>query len=363
MPGLLLVGEPVLESNLEQASARIHRKEPRISVQLRPLTREQTEAYLRHRLQAAGADDPELLGGEPPWPSTRNPVDCRSGLTRRPTGNCKPWANAGTAAGRSRESPHRLRSGSTGWFLPAVACHPGYRRGDHPRQSPLVTGRTPGNPGVPGAAGTPSPPGTGEPHRRRNCPARAPRGAGRPGTPGPAATPGRTRPRPRYRSRHRRHPTPPEPEPGRRIHRPERRRGAGDTPSAPTRPQAAETAGLRDAAWLQAQPAGHYTIQILGLSDLQALRRYGREQGLDMELAWFRTRRNGEDWYVLVAGRYPDAEAARAAIARLPEPCGATSPGSAASDPYRGHGIGVSRLLGVAGGSRPFPWRERSGGG
>lgn len=89
---------------------------------------------------------------------------------------------------------------------------------------------------------------------------------------------------------------------------------------APTAPAASSpAAGLQDAAWLREQPAAHYTIQILGLSDLQALRRFGQEQRLDMELAWFRTVRNDQDWFVLVAGRFPDADSARAAIEGLPE--------------------------------------------
>jgi DamX protein len=62
--GLLLVGEPYLEINLEQAVDDDTPAEPHISVQLRPLTREQTEAYLRRRLQAAGAAHPDLLCGE-----------------------------------------------------------------------------------------------------------------------------------------------------------------------------------------------------------------------------------------------------------------------------------------------------------
>jgi DamX protein len=85
------------------------------------------------------------------------------------------------------------------------------------------------------------------------------------------------------------------------------------TPAPTPRPT-----GLLDAAWLREQPTGRYTIQVLGLSELQALRNYARDLTLQGDVAWFRTQRNGADWYVLVVGNYPDADAARAAIATLP---------------------------------------------
>ncbi|MFN2349804.1 MAG: SPOR domain-containing protein, partial [Thioalkalivibrio sp.] len=87
---------------------------------------------------------------------------------------------------------------------------------------------------------------------------------------------------------------------------------------APAATPRTEVTGLQDATWLAQQPATHYTIQILGLGELQALRNYARDQSLAGEMAWFRTQRNDQDWFVLISGNYPDAEAARAAIASLP---------------------------------------------
>jgi DamX protein len=62
-PGLLLVGEPLLETLLD-GGMEGGTSEPHTAVHLRPLTPEQTEAYLHHRLQAAGARNPDLLSGE-----------------------------------------------------------------------------------------------------------------------------------------------------------------------------------------------------------------------------------------------------------------------------------------------------------
>ena len=62
-PGLLLAGEPLLQAILER-DAEDGTVEPVTALRLRPLTPEQTEAYLHHRLQAAGARNPSLLSGE-----------------------------------------------------------------------------------------------------------------------------------------------------------------------------------------------------------------------------------------------------------------------------------------------------------
>jgi DamX protein len=321
MPGLLLVGEPVLESNLQQAFSPDSPEEPHISVQLRPLTREQTEAYLRHRLQAAGADNADQLGGETALAIHQEsgglPIRINEAANRHLQGS-RPTVTtpAGLLGSASLAAPlwrHRL-------FVPAVAVI-------------LLIGVVSI---VVNLLSSPEAPL----ETREILPLPEPRPLTMPEPPPPPATVAQApevAPEP--------FPAPAEPpaEPAEEIPVPEAPPAPGPTPAEPAagppapevppeaprteprpepqvQPQPAEPAGLRDAAWLQARPANHYTIQILGLSDLQALRRYGQEQGLEMELAWFRTRRNGEDWYVLVAGSYPDQESARADIARLPEP-------------------------------------------
>ncbi len=61
--GILLAGEPGLEDLLAQCVDADTPAEKHIGVRLRPLTQAQTEAYLRQRLQTAGARDPSLLSG------------------------------------------------------------------------------------------------------------------------------------------------------------------------------------------------------------------------------------------------------------------------------------------------------------
>jgi DamX protein len=88
---------------------------------------------------------------------------------------------------------------------------------------------------------------------------------------------------------------------------------------ATTQPQPAPARrDLRDPTWLQDRAADRFTIQIIAGGDLEALRRYAGRLSLDTETAWFRTRRNDQDWYALVVGDYPDLAGARAAVNRLP---------------------------------------------
>jgi DamX protein len=88
---------------------------------------------------------------------------------------------------------------------------------------------------------------------------------------------------------------------------------------ATTQPQPAPARrDLRDPTWLQDRAADRFTIQIIAGGDLEALRRYAGRLSLDTEIAWFRTRRNDQDWYALVVGDYPDLAGARAAVNRLP---------------------------------------------
>ena len=62
--GIVLAGEPVLNELAANAHGPEMPAEAFAVIRLRPLMESQTDAYLRHRLQAAGAADPGLLSGE-----------------------------------------------------------------------------------------------------------------------------------------------------------------------------------------------------------------------------------------------------------------------------------------------------------
>ena len=62
--GIVLAGLPTLNELTAEAQDSEMPAEPFTLIRLRPLMESQTDAYLRHRLQAAGAHDPSLLSGE-----------------------------------------------------------------------------------------------------------------------------------------------------------------------------------------------------------------------------------------------------------------------------------------------------------
>ncbi len=88
-----------------------------------------------------------------------------------------------------------------------------------------------------------------------------------------------------------------------------------------TRPAKAKvrTQAAGGLAWLRAQPDSAYTLQLVGARDRQSIRRFVRRHGLKQPHAIFERELNGKPWYSLVAGTYPDRQAAVAARARLPQ--------------------------------------------
>ena len=118
--------------------------------------------------------------------------------------------------------------------------------------------------------------------------------------------------------------TPPAPQPmkaGPAAGPPQAQPPAGGEP-----PAADETA--RDEAmralphrerWLLAQPASRFTLQLLGSRSENSLKAYINRHRLDLEqIAYYKGRFKGGDWYVLLYGSYPDKQAALTARAGLP---------------------------------------------
>jgi DamX protein len=75
---------------------------------------------------------------------------------------------------------------------------------------------------------------------------------------------------------------------------------------------------LKSNEWLLAQSPQAYTIQIMGLHDLQAFKKLlGTENSANMIV--FKTEYQKKEWYVLLFGIYPSQEQATVALHTLPE--------------------------------------------
>ncbi|MFP4683746.1 MAG: SPOR domain-containing protein, partial [Ectothiorhodospira sp.] len=60
------------------------------------------------------------------------------------------------------------------------------------------------------------------------------------------------------------------------------------------------------------------SAQIVASTSEDRLQTYAQEADLPGDVAWYHTRRDGRDFYALIFGSYPNAEAARSAIPALP---------------------------------------------
>lgn len=64
--------------------------------------------------------------------------------------------------------------------------------------------------------------------------------------------------------------------------------------------------------------ANEYTVQLLGVSNRKAALDYMAAQPNKTELLMFKSKRQGNDWFVVVTGRFASSAEARQAISRLP---------------------------------------------
>ena len=71
--------------------------------------------------------------------------------------------------------------------------------------------------------------------------------------------------------------------------------------------------------WLRARPPTRYTLQLVGARDRAAVRKFVRDFGISEPYAIFERDLKGKPWYSLVAGDYPNRDAAIGARARLPK--------------------------------------------
>ncbi|MBK1691988.1 AAA family ATPase [Ectothiorhodospira mobilis] len=352
--GLLLVGEPEVDERMQSVDDALDVPEAQVSVQVRAFTPEQTTAYLRHRLEAAGLEGPSPLDQEAlqeiHQESGGLPGRINAVATERLRQHCQGDAGAGNGAGsgtpfwRQRwfgpalagvllvaalvitlsllgggedEEPRRLPVQSQPLVLPDQP-----RRAEpEPAETTAPQRQLPGTPSPGGTSGeTPSPSPQERPEPRESAPVPEPEAPATDTEAEPA--PEAEAPEPEATPEPEPEPTPepeatPEPEP-----EPET---APEPEPAPTsgdeaQPGAGAQDGMRlhDAAWIRQRERSRYTIQIVLSSSEERIRAYAQETNLPGDVAWYHTRRDGKDFYALIFGNYPGAEAARSAIPALP---------------------------------------------
>ena len=67
------------------------------------------------------------------------------------------------------------------------------------------------------------------------------------------------------------------------------------------------------------RPASHYTLQLVGSGSEDKIKALVETSSEAAQLTYFQTERNGESWFVLVYGDFPDKQAAMAASQAMPE--------------------------------------------
>ena len=71
--------------------------------------------------------------------------------------------------------------------------------------------------------------------------------------------------------------------------------------------------------WVAAQSPKHYTLQLASSTNEALIRKYFDQNSLQGKAGYYSSMRQGERWYALVYGAYPSVNAAKAAIADLPQ--------------------------------------------
>lgn len=87
----------------------------------------------------------------------------------------------------------------------------------------------------------------------------------------------------------------------------------------PTKLSAPATASMGPQEWVAAQNPNYYTLQLASSTNVQLIEKYYSENDLVGKAGYYRSQREGEDWYALVFGAYPSVQDAKDAIDNLPE--------------------------------------------
>ena len=91
---------------------------------------------------------------------------------------------------------------------------------------------------------------------------------------------------------------------------------------APVAPKAESSPVSGGVAWLKSRRPGRYTLQLVGARERAAVDKFVRTHRVAQPYAVFERSLNGRPWFSLVAGDYPDRDAAIAARGRLPKSLG-----------------------------------------
>jgi DamX protein len=90
------------------------------------------------------------------------------------------------------------------------------------------------------------------------------------------------------------------------------------TPPKAKAGQQVSTTGVKQEAWLLQQRPENYTLQLIGLRDAQGIPRFIKRNSLNGQAAYFRTSHQGQPWFVVLYGVYPNRGAAVKARSKLP---------------------------------------------
>ena len=71
--------------------------------------------------------------------------------------------------------------------------------------------------------------------------------------------------------------------------------------------------------WVATQNPKYYTLQLASSTNQQLIDKYYRENALEGHAGYYRSKREGEEWYALVYGAYPSVQDAKDAIETLPQ--------------------------------------------
>lgn len=83
------------------------------------------------------------------------------------------------------------------------------------------------------------------------------------------------------------------------------------------KPAQASTEAMSPHEWVMAQPAKHFSLQLLGSHSLQPINTYIKQNKLQDNSKIIKTRHKGKDWYILLSGSYDSKDQARQAIDQL----------------------------------------------